>query len=103
MEAVISVQVIAEVSGVLFRQFGVRDTTKYVAGILSYRLKVHPVTAEIVRLAAGYSRDFRILPYDGIHVATAVVGKADEIASADRELDRVKRLVGRLDPLEYKR
>jgi predicted nucleic acid-binding protein len=71
--------------------------------MLSYHLRVHPVTAEIVRLAAEYSRDFRILPYDGIHVATAVGTGADEIVSADRELDRVKKVVGRTDPLDYAR
>jgi predicted nucleic acid-binding protein len=89
------------VAGVLYRQFGMRDTTKHVAGMLSYRLRVHPVTAEVVRLAAEYSRDFRILPYYGIHVATAVDLKVDEIASADRELDRVKKLIKRMDPLQY--
>jgi predicted nucleic acid-binding protein len=78
-----------------------RDTTKHVAGMLSYRLRVQPVTAEVVRLAAEYSRDFRILPYDGIHVATAVGLKVDEIVSADTELDRVGKLIKRMDPLDY--
>ena len=32
MEAVVSAQVLAEVSGVLYRQFGLADTTKHVAG-----------------------------------------------------------------------
>jgi predicted nucleic acid-binding protein len=101
LQAVISAQVIAEVSAVLYRQFGVKDTTRHVAGMLSYKLRVQPVTAEIVRLAAEYSRDFRILPYDGIHVATAVAAKVEEIVSADGELDRVKKLVRRVDPLDY--
>jgi predicted nucleic acid-binding protein len=71
--------------------------------MLSYRLTVQPVTAAIVRSAAEYSRDFHILPYDGIHVATAVGLKVDKIASADRELDKVKKLITRMDPLDYVR
>jgi predicted nucleic acid-binding protein len=78
-----------------------KDTTKHVAGMLSYGLAVQPVTAAIVRQAVEYSRDFRILPYDGIHVATAVGLKVDEIASADGELDKVKKLIKRVDPLDY--
>lgn len=69
--------------------------------MLSYRLRVQPVTAEIVRLASEYSRDYHILPYDGVHVATAVALQVEEIASADKELDRVKKLVKRIDPLDY--
>jgi len=41
------------------------------------------------------------LPYDGIHVAIAVDLKIEEMTSADRELDRVKKLVKRMDPLDY--
>lgn len=59
------------------------------------------MTAEIVRLASEYSRDYHILPYDGVHVATAVALQVEEIASADKELDRVKKLVKRIDPLDY--
>lgn len=102
LDAVISAQVLAEVAGVLYRQFRVRDITRYVGGMLSYRLKVLPVTAEIVRVAAEYSKEFRILPYDGIHIATAISSGADQILSADRELDRVK-MIKRLDPLDFVR
>ncbi len=102
IEAVISTQVLAEVAGVLYGQFGVRDTTRYVAGILSYRLRVRPVTSEVIRLAAEHSRDYQILPYDAIHVVTALGSKVDEMISADKEMDRVKRLVKRRDPLDYK-
>ncbi len=101
MDAVISAQVLTEVSGVLYRQFEMKDTTRHISGVLSYRLKVQPVTAEIVRLAAEYSRDFRILPYDGIHLATAVGSGASVIISADRELDRARKLMKRKDPLDY--
>jgi predicted nucleic acid-binding protein len=101
VEALISAQVLSEVSGVLYRQYGMKDTTKHVAGMLSYRLRVHPVTAEMVRAAAEYSRDFGILPYDGIHIATAVNFGAAEIISADRELDKAKKVILRKDPLDY--
>ena len=63
MEAVISIQVVAEVSGVLYRQYTVRDTTTYVDAVLSYRMKIIPVTSDIVRSAAIFSKDYRILPY----------------------------------------
>ena len=101
MEAVISIQVVAEVSGVLFRQFAVRDTTRYVDAIFSYRMKILPVTSDIVRSAAILSKDYRILPYDGIHVATAKEHSCDAILSADKELDK-QNLLDRLDPLDYK-
>jgi predicted nucleic acid-binding protein len=101
MEAVISIQVVAEVSGVLYRQYMVRDTTTYVDAVLSYRMKIIPVTSDIVRSAAVFSKDYRILPYDGIHVATAKEHSCDAILSADKELDKQK-LVVRVDPLGYK-
>jgi predicted nucleic acid-binding protein len=68
--------------------------------MLSFHLKVPPVMSEIVRLAAQLSKDFEILPYDGIHVATAVSLGADEIVSADAELDKAK-VISRTDPLDY--
>ena len=102
LEAIISVQVVSEVSGVLYRSFGVKDTTKYVDTILSYPIQVIPVSTEIIRMAAVYSRDWNILPYDGIHTATAMSENAEAILSADKGLDKVKPL-RRLDPLSYKR
>jgi predicted nucleic acid-binding protein len=102
LAAVISVQVVAEAAGVLHRQFKLRDTTRHVEGILSYRLKVQPVTSEVVRLAAQFSKDFHILPYDGIHVAAAVSLGVEEVIPADKELDKAK-VVTRIDPLEYAR
>jgi len=101
VDGAISVQVLAEVSAVLFRQYRMKDTTRHLSGILSYRLKIEPVTSEIVRRAADYSKEFGIPPYDGIHVATALRLGIGEIVSADGELDRVKRLVRRTDPLDF--
>ena len=101
LEAIISVQVVSEVSGVLYRSFGVRDTTKYVDAVLSYPIKVITVSTEIIRMAAAHSRDWGILPYDGIHTATAMMENAEAILSADKGLDKVKS-IKRLDPLAYK-
>jgi predicted nucleic acid-binding protein len=51
-------------------------------------------------MAAQLSKDFKILPYDGIHVATAVNLGVAEIISADAELDKAK-VITRIDPLDY--
>jgi predicted nucleic acid-binding protein len=101
VDAVISIQVVAEVSGVLYRQYAVRDTTKYVDAVLSYRMKIVPVTSDIVRSAAIFSRDYGILPYDGIHLATAKELECNAILSADKELDKQSR-VERMDPVDYR-
>lgn len=84
----------------LYRHFGVRDTTGQIDAVVSYPLRIVLVTPDIVRLAAEYARDYRILPYDGIHVAIAARYTGSVIVSADRELDRVG-FVRRIDPAEY--
>lgn len=61
-----------------------------------------PVTTEIVRMSAAYSRDYNILPYDGIHVATAISLNVETILSADKEFEKVK-ILKRMDPLSYER
>jgi predicted nucleic acid-binding protein len=101
LEAVVSTQVIAEISSVLYRTYAIRDTTKYVDAALSYRMKVIPVTSDIVRSGAAYAKEYRILPYDGIHLATAKENSCSEILSADKELDQ-QDLVQRADPRDYK-
>ncbi|MGI0084012.1 MAG: type II toxin-antitoxin system VapC family toxin [Nitrososphaerales archaeon] len=101
LEATISIQVACEVSGVLYKSYGIRDTTKYVDAVLSYRMEIFPVTSEIVRSAASYAKEFKILPYDGIHIATAKEADCDFILSADRELNR-QHVMRRVDPLDYK-
>jgi len=78
-----------------------KDTTKYVDAVLSYRMEIIPVTYEIVRSAAELSKEFKILPYDCIHLATARDANCDTILSADRELDK-QRVLRRVDPLGYK-
>ena len=77
------------------------DTTKYVDAVLSYRMKIIPVTSDIVRSAATIAKEFRILPYDGIHLATARENSCSEIFSADKELDK-QDVIARSDPRDYK-
>lgn len=100
LEAIISVQVLSEVAGVLYQQYRVKDPTEHVVAVLSYPMKIVDVTPDIVLRAVEYSRDYGILPYDGIHVASAVSSLATEILSADKELDKVD-IIKRLDPLEF--
>ncbi len=97
----VSAHVVAEISGVLYRTYAIRDTTRHVNAVLSYRMEIIPVTSEIVRFAAELSRDYKILPYDGIHIATAREANCDMIISADKELDK-QNIVKRVDPLDYK-
>ena len=100
LEAVVSVQVLSEVAGVLYQQYHVKDPTKHVAAILSYPMKFVDVTPDIVLKVVEYSRDYGILPYDGIHVASALSSFITEILSADKELDKVG-VIERIDPLEF--
>lgn len=100
LEVVISVQVLSEVTNVLYQRFGIRDTVNHISAILSYPLKVIDLTPDIVLRAAEYSRDYGILPYDGIHVASALSFFGAEILSADKELDKVG-IVRRIDPLKF--
>lgn len=99
-KAAISVQVLSEVAGVLHQQFGVKDTVGHVVAIMSYPLEVIDLTPDIVVRGAEYSRDYGILPYDGIHVATALRQMVKKILSADKELDKVP-FIERVDPLDY--
>jgi predicted nucleic acid-binding protein len=100
IEAVISTQVLSEVAGVLYQRYHVRDPTPQLRAILSYPMKIVDVTPEIVLRAAECSRDYGILPYDGIHVASALSLLVDEILSADAELDKVG-VIKRIDPLAF--
>ncbi|MEA1905302.1 MAG: type II toxin-antitoxin system VapC family toxin [Candidatus Hadarchaeota archaeon] len=99
LRAAISVQVLSEVAGVLYQQFGVKDTTKHVAAILSYPLEIVDLTPDIIIRGAEYSRDYGVLPYDGIHIASALGLMIKKILSADRELGRVS-LIERVDPID---
>lgn len=100
LEAVISVQVLSEVAGVLYQQYRVKNPTKHVAAILSYPMRIVNVTPDIVLRAAEYSRDYGILSYDGIHVASAASSLVTDVLSADRELDKVG-IIKRVDPLKF--
>jgi predicted nucleic acid-binding protein len=102
LEAVAFVQVLSEIAGGLSQQYRVKDPTGPLRAVLSYPMKIVDVTPDILIRAAEYSRDYRILPYDGIHVASAVSSLATEILSADEELDKVD-VVKRVDPLEFEK
>mgnify|MGYP001087336850 CR=1 FL=1 len=100
LKAVISTQVIAELAGVLYSQYGVRDTTGYIDAVLSYPLDIYLVYPDTIRAACEYARSYRILPYDGIHIALAVEHGLKKVLSADKELDKID-FIERIDPLEY--
>ncbi len=101
LRGAISTQILSEISGVLFKCFGIRDTTAHLDAVLSYPLEIILVTPDLIRLGAEYSRDYGISPYDSIHIAVAI-RYADNILSADKELDKVP-FVKRVDPLKYGR
>jgi len=58
---------------------------------------IHP---DAIRVAAEYSRDYNITPYDGIHIAVAVENNISEMISGDKELDKTD-LIRRIDPMEF--
>jgi len=100
LDALISTQVLSEVAGVLYSQYGVKDTTKHIAAMISYPIEIATVTINTIRSAAEYARDYDILPYDGIHVSSAMEQGTTQIVSADRELDKID-IMKRIDPLQY--
>jgi len=100
LEAAISTQVLAEVAGVLYSKYDLRDMTSQLNAMLSYPIEIYVVHPDVIRVAAEYARDYDILPYDGIHIALAVENNVRSIISADRELDRAE-LIRRMDPKEF--
>jgi len=101
-KACASTQVLSEVTGVSYSQYGVKDTIPHLNAILSYPIEVYVVRSDTVRTAAEYARDYGILPYDDIHIASAIEHDAQNTLSADQDLDKID-LIIRIDPLEYKR
>lgn len=100
LKAVTSTQVLSEVAGVLYSKYGVKDTTPQLNAILSYPMEVYIVHPDTIRVAAEYARDYEIVPYEGIHIASAIEHSLRNILSADKELDKVE-FIRRIDPLEY--
>jgi len=100
LEAAISTQVLGEITGVLYSQYKVKDTTSQLNAVLSYPIDVYIIHPDVIRVAAEYARDYGITPYDGIHVASAVENNVKEIVSADREFDKVE-TIRRIDPIEF--
>lgn len=100
LEAVVSVQVLSEIAGVLYQQYRVKNPAEHLAAVLSYPMKIVDVTPDIALRAAEHSRDYGISPYDGIHIASAMSSLATEILSADKEFDKAD-IIKRVDPLEF--
>lgn len=100
LEAAISTQVLGEIAGVLYSKYKVKDTTSQLNAVLSYPMDVYIIHPDAIRVAAEYSRDYNITPYDGIHIAVAVENNISEMISADKELDKTD-LIRRIDPIEF--
>lgn len=99
-KAIISTQVLTEIIGVLYRQYKVKDTSDQLNAILSYPVNVFLVTPDIIRKASEYARDYKILPYDAIHIAILTNQAISKIVSADKEFDKIE-FIQRVDPLDY--
>ena len=99
IDATISTHVLIEVSGVLFQQYKIKDTTKYIDSIISLPIHIIEITPEIVRITVEYSAKYNITPYDAIHVAACTSESIFNIISADKDFDKID-LIKRIDPKE---
>ncbi|MGB9714777.1 MAG: type II toxin-antitoxin system VapC family toxin [Candidatus Bathyarchaeales archaeon] len=97
LEAATSTLVIVELANAL-RKYGLEDEVKDVIdAIFSLDISVFEVDLLDVRIAARVYDEFRISPYDCVHVA--VMKKADiaNIISADKDFDKIT-WIKRFDP-----
>ncbi len=97
IEAVTSTLVVIELANAL-RKFGLSNEVKEVIdAVLSLDVPVYEVDSLSVRDAAGIFNEFRISPYDCVHVAVMKRARIVDIISADKDFDKIA-WIKRLDP-----
>lgn len=100
MEAATSTLAIVELTNALGK-YGLGDEVKDVVdAIFSLDIRVFEVDSLDVRIAARVYDEFRISPYDCVHVAVMKKASITEIISADKEFDKIT-YIRRLDPKTF--
>jgi predicted nucleic acid-binding protein len=100
VEAATSTLVIVELANAL-RKYGLADEVKDVVdAIFSLDMSVFEVDSLDVRTAAHVYDEFRISPYDCVHVAIMKKASIAEIISADKDFDKIT-WIKRLDPKNF--
>lgn len=101
LEAATSTLVIVELANAL-RKYGLSDEVKDVVdAVFSLDIRVFDVDSLGVRNAIGIFDEFRISPYDCVHVAVMKETGIANVISADRDFDKVN-WIKRLDPKNFK-
>jgi len=97
LEAATSTLVIIELANAL-RKYGLSDEVKDVVdAVFSLDIHVFDVDSLGVRNAVGIFDEFRIGPYDCVHLAIMKDAGIADVISADRDFDKVN-WIKRLDP-----
>lgn len=100
LKAVTSTLVIIELANAL-RKYGLADEVKDVVdAIFSLNINVFEVDSLDVRTAARVYDEFRISPYDCVHVAIMRKAGIIDILSADKDFDKIT-WIRRLDPKNF--
>ncbi|MEM2947848.1 MAG: type II toxin-antitoxin system VapC family toxin [Candidatus Bathyarchaeia archaeon] len=97
IKAVTSTLVIVELANAL-RKYGLsREVRAVVDAVFSLDIQVFEVDPLDVRIAAQIFDEFKISPYDCVHVAVMKKAGIEEIISADKDFDKIN-WIRRLDP-----
>ncbi|MGC8896275.1 MAG: type II toxin-antitoxin system VapC family toxin [Candidatus Bathyarchaeia archaeon] len=101
LRAATSTLVIVELANALSK-YGLSDEVKDVVdAIFSLNMSIFEVDPLDVRTAANVYDEFRISPYDCVHIAIMKRASIREIISADKDFDKIT-WIRRLDPKNFK-
>ena len=100
LDAVTSVLTLIEVANAL-RKYGLgREVRDTIDAILSLEMQLYELDEIDVRNAIEISENFKISPYDSVHVAIMKKAGVTQIISADKDFDKVTG-IERIDPEEF--
>ncbi|MEM2368036.1 MAG: type II toxin-antitoxin system VapC family toxin [Candidatus Bathyarchaeia archaeon] len=97
IKAVTSTLVIVELANALRKYRLSREVKAVVDAVFSLDIQVFEVDPLDVRIAVQIFDEFRISPYDCVHVAVMKKAGIEEIISADKDFDKIN-WIRRLDP-----
>ena len=101
LKAATSTLVIVELANAL-RKYGLsREVRAVVDAVFSLDIQIFEVDPLDVRVAAQIFEEFKISPYDCVHVAVMRRAGIEEIISADKDFDKIA-WIRRLDPKNFK-
>jgi len=97
VEAATSVLVAVELANALVKYGLSNEVKETIDGLFSLEISIHEVDQFDIRNAASIFDEFKISPYDCVHIAVMRRVGVNEIISADKDFDKVN-LIKRSDP-----